>query len=82
MLSCENYDYIEIACMHRFAIKLTLKSGDIVVGTALDTLHNDNKQECVKVLVEKTEQSVVLDEVVKLEAVTANPHFQQISFLD
>lgn len=27
MLSCEQYDYIEIACMHRYPVLLTLKTG-------------------------------------------------------
>ena len=40
MISCNHYDYIEIACMHRLNIELVLKNGDSVCGVAADIKRN------------------------------------------
>lgn len=38
MISCNQYDYIEIACMYKFPLRLTLVSNQVVEGTAIDTV--------------------------------------------
>ncbi len=48
MISCNHYDYIEIACMHHLRIELILKNGDSVCGVATDTKRNALKQECIE----------------------------------
>ena len=48
MISCNHYDYIEIACMHRLNIELVLKNGDSVCGVAADIKRNALKQECIE----------------------------------
>ncbi|MCG9544091.1 Rho-binding antiterminator [Vibrio sp. Isolate33] len=80
MISCNDYDYIEIVCMHRYPIKLTMKSGEPLTCVALDTKRNDAKEECIKVSVEGREELVVLTEISELEVCVDNPHFQHISF--
>ncbi|WP_047042112.1 Rho-binding antiterminator [Vibrio mexicanus] len=80
MISCSDYDYIEIVCMYRYPIRLHLKSGAKVEGQALDTARNDDKQECIKVMVEEVERLVVLDELVELEVLMDNPHFDYKRF--
>ncbi|MGR5388071.1 Rho-binding antiterminator [Vibrio crassostreae] len=80
MISCSDYDYIEIVCMHRYPIKLTLNSGEWVEGVALDTKRNQDREECIKLCVEGREQLVVLTEIIELEVCVDNPHFKQISF--
>jgi Rho-binding antiterminator len=80
MLSCEQYDYIEIACMHRYPVQLVLRSGQEISGTAVDTARNDQKQECVKLLVENENTLVVLDEVLEMMALAENPHFERVRF--
>ena len=30
MISCANHDYVEIACMYRFVVKLVFKNGKVV----------------------------------------------------
>jgi len=80
MISCNQHDYIEIVCMYRYLIKLTLKSGDIIQGIAVDTQRNDNRAECIKVDVEGVEQLVVLEEIKILEVVVENPHLQKVTF--
>ncbi len=79
MLSCQQYDYIEITCMYRYPIKLTMNSGRVVQAKALDTARNENCQECIKVLMDGNEKLIVLDDIARLEVTISNPHFQSVS---
>lgn len=80
MISCNEYDYIEIVCMFKYPIKLTLKTGETIECTALDTARNDSREECIKVEQSSTEILVVLSSISKLEVCVENPHFTEVSF--
>ena len=80
MISCNDYDYIEIACMHQFPIKITLKSGEIIECKALDTQRNEAREECIRVSLDSTETNIVLDAISRLEVTIENPHFKEVSF--
>ncbi|MEM7256130.1 MAG: Rho-binding antiterminator [Pseudomonadota bacterium] len=82
MISCTEYDTIELVCMYRYPVTLHLRSGENVTGVATDTVRNDKKEECIKLLVDNTEQVVVLDTIASLRVNVDNPHFQQVSFGD
>ncbi|MCG9752273.1 Rho-binding antiterminator [Vibrio brasiliensis] len=80
MISCNDYDYIEIVCLYRYPVRLTLKSGQTIEGKALDTARNQDKQEAIKLDQNGVEQLVVLDDLSLLEILVDNPHFNQKSF--
>ena len=80
MISCQEYDYIEIVCMYRYPITLTMKSGEVIECTALDTKQNTAREECVKVDVDGVEKLVELDAISQLDVRVDNPHFKNISF--
>jgi Rho-binding antiterminator len=80
MISCNDYDYIEIVCLYRYPVRLTLKSGQTIEGKALDTARNQDKQEAIKLEQNGVEQLVVLDDLSLLEVLVDNPHFNQKSF--
>lgn len=80
MISCNQHDYIEIVCMYHYPIKLTLKSGDTIEGTALDTQRNDQRDECIKIDMEGVEQLVVLEKIKMLEVTVENPHLRFVEF--
>ncbi len=80
MLSCEHYDTIEIACMYRYPVELTLKSGVQINGIAIDTARNENKQECLRLQTGNGELLVVLDDLLKLLVTVDNPHVTQVEF--
>lgn len=80
MISCNQHDYIEIVCMYHYPIKLTLKSGDIIEGIALDTQRNDQRDECIKIDIEGIEKLVVLEGIKMLEVTAGNPHFRFVEF--
>ena len=80
MISCNQHDYIEIACLFRYPIKLIMKDTTVIKCQALDTQYNETKQECIKVESEGVESLVVLDNIVILEVCVDNPHFKTVSF--
>ena len=80
MISCQQYDYIEIACMYHYSIKLTMESDTRLQAKALDTARNEDNKECIKVMSDEGERLIVLDEITLLEATHSNPHFQTVSF--
>ncbi len=80
MITCDQHDYIEIACTFKYPIKLTLDSGIVIECIAIDTKLNENKVECIKVNLKEDESLIVLDDISKLEVCVDNPHFHSISF--
>ena len=80
MMSCEHYDYIEIACMHQYPIKLTFTDGTDITGQACDTALNNDRKECIKIKDQQGEQLVCLDNIISLEVMTDNPHFHLVRF--
>ena len=80
MISCHQYDYIEIACMHHLSIELILNNGDVVCGVATDTKRNANRDECIVVNVNSELQLIVLNTISVLKALTHNPYFDNVNF--
>ncbi|TKF13531.1 transcriptional regulator [Vibrio genomosp. F6] len=80
MISCSNYDYIEIACMYKYPVEITLESGHHVVGKAIDTARNQQSEECIKVKNEYGDLLVVLDSISRLKVTIDNPHFDEVLF--
>ena len=80
MISCNHYDYIEIACMHHLSIELILKNGDSVCGVATDTKRNANRDECIVVNVNSELQLIVLTTISVLKECETNPYFDHIDF--
>ncbi|TMP75048.1 transcriptional regulator, partial [Pseudoalteromonas phenolica] len=46
MLSCQQYDYIELACLKRPAVTIEMKGGEVVRGSCENTAIV-GKQECL-----------------------------------
>lgn len=80
MISCSDYDYIEIVCMYRYPITLSLANGESVSGIALDTTRDEHKRECIKIELAEQTRLVILDDIKRLDVDIDNPHFQTKSF--
>lgn len=78
MISCDQHDYIEIVCIFKYPIKLTLLSGSIIKGIAKDTQLNECREECIKVTLDNLDQLIVLDNISLLEVCIENPHFKRL----
>jgi Rho-binding antiterminator len=80
MISCHQYDYIEIACMHHLSVELILKNGDSVCGVATDTKRNALKQECIAINVNGELKLIELTSISVIKALTQNPYFNNVNF--
>ena len=80
MLKCDLHDYIEMVCLYHYPLKLTLSSGAVLIGTALTTRYNDQRQECLVIKQNDNEKLVLLDDIALLEVTVENPHLQQVWF--
>ncbi|MGR6873330.1 Rho-binding antiterminator [Pseudomonas sp. HK3] len=79
IISCAQYDYFEIACMHHYEILLTLKNGRKLQGIA----HNvkvikkggTRKEILELILANKEIIAVELVTIHKIRAIKENSHF-------
>mgnify|MGYP003677988083 FL=1 len=80
LISCEIHDYVEIACLFGYEIKLTLAQGPAVRGRALTTETSPDKREWLLLDNQGTIEKVELSEITGMTAVTPNPHFVTVDF--
>ncbi|MDG1904558.1 MAG: Rho-binding antiterminator [Arenicella sp.] len=91
-LSCDLHDYIEIACLYSYALKLTLTDSTVINAVAIDTKMS-NKQEFIVVKDVKVESGkpewtdnehslveIPLKSLDKIEALSLNAKFGVIKF--
>lgn len=79
MIRCSDYDYIEIVCLYRYPVRLTLKDGTEMEGIALDTRRDESRREAILLSIHQRERLVVLDEIKQLSVLVENPHFRDIT---
>lgn len=78
-ISCELHDYLEIACLYGYQVKLTLTDQQTLEGKALDTLTTAEKREYL--LIDNGEkQQVELGQIKKLQVLTPNAQFTEVVF--
>lgn len=80
MIRCNEYDYIELVCLYRYPIRLTMKVGAPIQGGAVDTSRNDNAKECIKISVNGRDRLVELAGIAKLDVLVDNPHLSELVF--
>lgn len=80
MITCHEYDYVEIVCLFHYPIRLTMATGVQIEGVALDTARNENRAECIKIQTDNGVKLVLLADVAKLAIRIENPHFTEVSF--
>ncbi|OLQ91606.1 transcriptional antiterminator [Vibrio ponticus] len=80
MISCNQYDYLEIACMYHFPLRLVLLDGSIVEGIASDTGYNTHKQECLIIESNGEPRFIPTEQLKSLRVTIDNPHFSSVEF--
>ena len=85
VISCNQYDYVEIACMHKLPVRVLLVNQEQVIGLALTTKivtdHNHHKQECMIIEADNNQIIVVeLAQIIELSVTQSNPYFESINF--
>jgi len=73
-ISCQIHDYIEIACMYGYQVKLKLRNGQVIEGKAMDTHTSPDKREYLVIDNEKIE----LIQITKMTILTPNAKFNEI----
>ena len=80
MISCNEYDYIEIVCLYHYPITLTMKNGEVISGIAQDTKRNEQCQEWIQMTIADKPALVLLEAISKLQVGVENPHFNEVKF--
>jgi Rho-binding antiterminator len=81
LIKCDLHDYIEIACLFHFEIRLSLTNGDSVQGIAETTETTADKREWLVLTINGQIQKFDLTGINSMHTVTANQHFNKIEFL-
>ncbi len=79
--SCQEHDYLEIACLYQLPIRLKLASGAIVEGKALDCRYDRVRQEVLILKGLTGELAVITDDIQTMQALMSNPHFGTVTFM-
>ncbi|MGP8308814.1 Rho-binding antiterminator [Vibrio sp. YIC-376] len=80
MVTCNQYDFIEIACMFQLPVEITLKNGEIHQGRAFDTGFDMQRQECLFLDVDGEHIAFPTENLLAMRALKANPHFTEVTF--
>ncbi len=80
-IACHQHDYIEIACLKAYQIRLHLVSGNFIEGTAKTTLSYD-QQEFLLLEGNQGEHKVRLDQIKKITVLTMNADFNSIQLIE
>lgn len=78
-VSCELHDYLEIACLYGYRVKLTLEDCQIVEGKAVDTQTTAEKREYL-VVDNGQKIQIELSRLKKLQVLTPNAQFSEVVF--
>ncbi len=80
IISCAIHDYIEIACLYKFEIKITLTDNTFRQGIAKTTQTDSDKKEYLLIDCQQQIQQIELVNIKKMTAIQPNPHFNSIVF--
>lgn len=77
-LSCDLYDYLEIACMHRYQLRIELVDGGEVIAQAVTTRTESSKEEFFVVHNEQGEQRLRLDRLLAITPINHGASFGRV----
>lgn len=76
-LACDLYDYLEIACMHRYQLAIELVDGSHLLGQALTT-QATAKEEFLLIRTSDGEQRLRMDRLLAITPQEANASFGRV----
>lgn len=80
MVTCNQYDFIEIACMFQLPVEITLKNGETHQGRAFDTGFDMQRQECLFLDINGEHIAFPTENLLAMRALKANSHFTEVTF--
>lgn len=75
-IACHLHDYLEIACLYGYRVKLTLRDGRVLEGQAVDTVTRADKREYLVLDSEQVETRYL----AKLRVLTPGAKFSDLTF--
>ena len=79
LISCRLHDYIEIACMYGYPVRLTLKDRQLIEGKTIDTCVDAEKREYL-IVDNGQKQQIELNQLAKMEVLSTNAVFTEVNF--
>lgn len=79
-ISCELHDYLEIACLYGYRVKLTLKDHSAIEGKALGLLTSAEKREYLILDNGQEQQHIELNQLSNMQVLTVNARFKAVTF--
>ncbi len=78
-ISCELHDFVEVACMYGYRLRLILINGQVIEGKAIDIVSSLEKREYL-VIEGDSKQQIELTQLVKMQVLTPNAKFNEVVF--
>lgn len=79
IIACELHDFVEVACMYGYQLRLILKNNQEIEGKAIDIVQSDDKREFL-VIDNGSRQQVDLVELSKMQVLTPSAKFTEVIF--
>ncbi|TLM77699.1 Rho-binding antiterminator [Microbulbifer harenosus] len=77
-LNCDQHDFLEIACMHRYRLQVELMDGTSFVAKALDTRTAPSKEEFLILETDEGRQEVRLDRLLAITPLDQDASFGRV----
>ena len=78
-ISCELHDFVEVACMYGYRLRLILKNDQVIEGKAIDIVNSPEKRECL-VIEGDSRQCIELTQLIRMQVLTPNAKFSEVNF--
>lgn len=78
MIPCEHYDYLELACLRGYRLKIELIDGTECQGQAITTQTRADKTEWLIIQEQQTKQSLRLDHIITIMPLEPNADFGRV----
>ena len=66
-IDCNAFDYVELACLYRYPVRLHLRDGSSLEGTAVDTRTSSADGEHIVLDIDGERRLIRLDAIAELE---------------
>lgn len=78
MIPCAHYDYLELACLRGYQLKIELIDGTQCQGKAITTQTRADKTEWLIIQLQQTKQSLRLDHITAITPLEPNAEFSRV----
>ncbi|HGY3717444.1 TPA: Rho-binding antiterminator [Citrobacter gillenii] len=79
-VDCDLHDYLEIACLYRYMLRIELTDGTVFDARAVTTRTTIEKEEYLVVERQASSQNIRLDYLSAITALTAGAKFSTVLF--